>query len=198
MSDAAGGTPTSRNVGSKIAKTLRIPLGFLLAGLYLWFAPEYTNPLKLAVGAAVAIVGLVVRGWAAGHIVKNDRLATTGPYAHTRNPLYFGSFLLAAGFAIAVDWALLLLVIAFWVLVYAPTIQRERRNIIRRFPDAYPEWERNVPAFFPRPTPWKAPEADHAPFSFDLYMRHREWRAALVFVLAIAWLAWNMGERGIR
>lgn len=198
MTGTSTETSSSRNTGSKVAKTLRIPLGFVLAALYLWFAPAYTNPLKLAVGAAVAIVGLLVRGWAAGHIVKNDRLATTGPYAHTRNPLYFGSFLLAAGFAIAVDWTLLLLVIAFWVLVYAPTIQRERRNILRRFPEHYPEWEKNVPAFFPRPTPWQAPDAEHAPFSFALYLRHREWRAALAFVLAIAWLAWNMGERGIR
>ena len=61
----------------------------------------------------------------------------TGPYAHTRNPLYFGSFLIGAGFAIAAHWALLLVVIAFWILVYAPTMQRERANISERFPEAY-------------------------------------------------------------
>ena len=192
MSDPNSEAAASSHSVSKLAKTLRIPLGFLLGALYIWFAPAYTNPLKLAVGALIALVGLVVRGWAAGHIVKNDRLATTGPYAHTRNPLYFGSFLLAAGFAVAVHWSLLLLVIAFWVLVYAPTMQRERRNILRRFPEHYPAWEQNVPAFFPRPTPWRAPDAEHAPFDFGLYMRHREWRAALVFVVVIAWLAYRM------
>ena len=179
---------------SKLAKTLRIPLGFVLGIAYIVFAPRYTNELKLAVGALVALAGLFVRGWAAGHIVKNDRLATTGPYAHTRNPLYFGSFLLAAGFAIAVHWGLLLLVIAFWVLIYAPTMERERKNIHARFPDAFPEWERNVPAFVPRPTPWRAPDAEHAPWSFPLYLRHKEWRAGLVYVLAIAWLAVRMGR----
>ena len=192
MSDANDSFEASPLTASKVAKKLRIPLGFVLGILFLWFGPQYTNPLKLVVGGIVALIGLFVRGWAAGHIVKNDRLATTGPYAHTRNPLYFGSFLLASGFAIAVDWKLLLLVIAFWVLVYFPTMERERKNIHRRYPEHFPEWERNVPAFFPRPTPWRAPDADHAPFDFGLYMRHKEWRAALAFVVALAWLALRM------
>src|SRR6476646_2220578 len=153
----------------QVARRLRLPLGFVLAALYLAFGPQPT-PLTLVVGGSLALIGLAVRGWAAGHIVKNDRLATTGPYAHTRNPLYFGSFLLAAGLAIAVHWGLLLLVIAFWVLIYAPTMERERKNIHARFPDTFPEWERNVPAFVPRPTPWLAPDAEHAPWSFPLYL----------------------------
>ena len=77
----------------------RVPLGFLVGGLYLFFARA--NPVTLGIGAAIAFVGVLIRAWAAGHIVKNSQLATTGPYAHVRNPLYFGSFLLAAGFAIA-------------------------------------------------------------------------------------------------
>jgi protein-S-isoprenylcysteine O-methyltransferase Ste14 len=175
-------------------RRLRIPLGFALGIAYVVFAPRVVTPLTLAVGAAIAFAGLLVRGWAAGHIVKNDRLATTGPYAHTRNPLYFGSFLIAAGFAIAAHWSLLLLVIAFWVLVYGPTIERERANVSGRFPDAYAEWSRNVPAFVPRPTPWRGPAADEAaaPFSFGLYMRHKEWQAGLVYVLVVAWLAYGV------
>jgi protein-S-isoprenylcysteine O-methyltransferase Ste14 len=168
-----------------------VPLGFVLAAAYLAFARP--TPGSLALGGTVALAGLLVRGWAAGHIVKNERLATTGPYAHTRNPLYFGSFLIAAGFAIAVHWSLLLVVIAFFVLVYGPTIERERSNIRGRFPDAYPAWESNVPAFVPRITPWQAPDQVAAePFSFDLYLRHGEWRAALGFALAIAWLVFRM------
>jgi len=85
----------------QVARRLRLPLGFILAALYLAFGPR-PSPLTLGVGVALALGGLTIRAWAAGHIVKNDRLATTGPYAHTRNPLYFGSFLIAAGFAIAV------------------------------------------------------------------------------------------------
>ena len=120
---------------SEVAKRLRLPLGFILGITYLIFARPM--PLTLAVGAAIAFIGVLVRAWASGHISKNERLATSGPYAHTRNPLYFGSFLIAAGFAIAAHWALLLLVVAFFVLIYAPTMQRERANIAGRFPDAY-------------------------------------------------------------
>jgi protein-S-isoprenylcysteine O-methyltransferase Ste14 len=172
-------------------KHLRVPLGFVLAALYLAFARP--TAMTLAVGVPIAFVGLLVRAWAAGHIRKNNRLATTGPYAHTRNPLYFGSFLIASGFAIAAHWSLLLLVIAFFVAVYGPTMERERANVSGRFPEAYAEWEQNVPAFVPRPIPWRSREpADHDGFSFALYKRHGEWRAALGFAAALAWLIARM------
>ena len=178
-----------------VARRLRLPLGFLFAAFYLYFARP--TPLTFGVGVAVAFVGLLIRAWASGHIVKNDRLATTGPYAHTRNPLYFGSFLIAAGFAIAGHLGLLLLVLAFFVAVYWPTMERERAEIRGRFPDAYAEYERNVPAFVPRPVPWRAAAAPPAePFSFALYLRHKEWRAALGFVAAVAWLLIRMGWTG--
>ena len=178
---------------SLLAKKLRLPLGFILSGLYLAFARP--TPMSLAIGAGIALVGVLVRAWASGHIMKNDRLATSGPYAHTRNPLYFGSFLIGAGFAIAAHWSLLLLVIAFFVLVYAPTMERERANIRGRFPEAYAEYERNVPAFVPRAVPWLQAAIEPNPFSFALYMKHGEWKAALVYVLAIAWLYWRMTSR---
>ncbi len=166
----------------------RVPLGFMMAALYLVFAPRYATGLTVAVGGVIALVGVLIRAWAAGHIVKNDRLATTGPYAHTRNPLYFGSFLIAAGFAIAAHYSLLLLVIAFFVAVYAPVIDRERGHIRGKFPSSYAEYEENVPAFVPRPSPWRGPANEPAPFSTALYMRHGEWRAALGFAAALAYL----------
>jgi len=184
---------------SEVAKRLRLPLGFILGISYLIFARP--TPLTLAVGGAIALAGVIVRGWASGHISKNERLATTGPYAHTRNPLYFGSFLIAAGFAIAAHWALLLLVVAFFVFIYAPTMQRERANIEERFPEAYGAYAANGPAFGPRPTPWRAthPEASGGEgegegdggFSFDLYMKHGEWKAGLTYMLVMAWLIWQ-------
>ena len=176
---------------SETAKRLRLPLGFLLGITYLIFARPM--PLPLVVGGTISLIGVVVRGWASGHISKNERLATTGPYAHTRNPLYFGSFLIAAGFAIAAHWALLLLVLAFFVLIYAPTMQREKANIAGRFPVAYEAYAANVPAFVPRPTPWKAthPDADEGRFSLDLYMKHGEWKAGLTYAVVIAWLIYR-------
>lgn len=174
---------------SEVAKRLRLPLGFLFGIGYLLVARP--TPLTLAVGGLIAFIGMLVRAWASGHISKNERLATTGPYAHTRNPLYFGSFLIAAGFAIAAHWALLLLVVAFFVLIYAPTMQRERANISGRFPEAYEAYAANVPAFVPRPTPWKATHPDDGGgFSLELYMKHGEWKAGLTYVLVMVWLTW--------
>ncbi|HJU68058.1 MAG TPA: isoprenylcysteine carboxylmethyltransferase family protein [Gemmatimonadaceae bacterium] len=181
----------------ELARRIRVPLGFLLAAGYLLVARP--TILTLIVGTAIAFAGLLVRAWAAGHIVKNDRLATTGPYAHTRNPLYFGSFLIAAGFAIAAHWSILLLVIAFFVLIYGPTIRDERVGIRARFPDAYDEWEQNVPSFVPRATPWRAAATEgpeHSGFDLSLYMRHGEWRAALGFAVVLIYLIFRM-RRGV-
>jgi protein-S-isoprenylcysteine O-methyltransferase Ste14 len=171
---------------SLTAKRLRLPLGFLLSAVYLAFARP--TAASLTTGGAIAAAGLLVRAWASGHIAKNERLATRGPYAHTRNPLYFGSFLIAAGFAVAAHWSLLLIVVAFFVFVYGPTMGRERENISRRFPEAYATYSANVPAFFPRITPWSGARESDEGFSFALYMKHGEWKAALGFALAMAWL----------
>lgn len=181
-----------------MAGRLRLPLGFLLGILYLVFARPTATALY--VGGGIALVGLLVRAWAAGHIVKNDRLATTGPYAHTRNPLYFGSFLIAAGFAIAAHWALLSLVAVFWLLIYAPTIAREREKIRARFPEQYPAVEQNVPPFFPRLSPWRGPEGGGegrgaGAYSGALYMKHGEWQAALGYLAAMIWL--TLRARGV-
>ena len=175
---------------SETAKKLRLPLGFVFGIAYLiWARP---TQLTLPVGAVIALVGVLIRAWASGHIIKNKKLAVTGPYAHTRNPLYFGSFLIGAGFAIAAHWSLLFVVIAFWLLVYAPTMERERLNIRERFPDAYDRYSANVPAFVPRVTPWRDDQADESEFSFDLYMRHGEWKAGITYLLVMAWLSFRV------
>jgi protein-S-isoprenylcysteine O-methyltransferase Ste14 len=175
---------------------LRVPLGFVAGALYLWAATRssWLTWRSVAVGGLVALVGLLIRAWAAGHIVKNDRLATTGPYAHTRNPLYFGSFLLAAGCALAVHWGLLLVVAAFWIAVYVPVIRREREHVRSLYPAEYAEWERHVPSFVPRLTPWRSGVAGTVPaapaFDLRLYLYHREWQAALGFAAVMVWLAY--------
>ena len=172
---------------SLTAKRLRLPLGFLLSFAYL--ALVRPTPTMLAIGGGIALLGVAVRAWASGHIMKNDRLATTGPYAHTRNPLYLGSFLIASGFAIAAHWALLLVVIGVWLLIYGPTMEREKANIRGRFPGAYEQFEASVPALFPRITPWKS--RDHGggtSFSAELYMKHGEWKALAGYLGAMLWL----------
>lgn len=183
---------------SRLASRLRLPLGFVVGGLYLAFARPSRE--TLLAGAIIAFVGVLVRAWAAGHIVKNDKLATTGPYAHTRNPLYFGSFLIACGFAVAAHWALLAFVALFWVVIYGPTIARERAKILEKFPQSYPAFEQNVPAFFPRITPWRgagdaAGDGEKTSFSSALYLRHGEWRALLGYLGGMTWLVLRL--RGV-
>ncbi len=169
------------------AKRLRVPLGFVLAGFYLVLVRP--TPRALLIGAPIALAGILVRAWASGHIMKNDRLATSGPYAFTRNPLYVGSLLISVGFAIVAHWLVVAGVAAFFLLIYAPTIAREKANIERRFPAAYEQYAANVPAFFPRLTPWRNDALGTSThFSRSLYLRHGEWKAALAYVAATAWL----------
>jgi protein-S-isoprenylcysteine O-methyltransferase Ste14 len=168
-----------------INRRVRLRIGFLFGIAYLIFARP--TPGSLLLGLPVALVGLLVRAWAAGHIVKNEQLTMTGPYAHTRNPLYFGSFLIAAGFALAAHWSLLLVLIALFAFIYGPTIEQERTAIRTRFPEDYARYEANVPAFAPRLMPWRGQTRGES-FSFTLYMRQREWQAGLAFVAASVWL----------
>ncbi len=178
---------------SELAKTFRIPFGFALGIAYIIFAhPTWGS---LALGGGVALVGVLTRAWASGHIRKNEQLATGGPYAHTRNPLYFGSFLIAAGFAVAAHWSLLVAVVAFFLLIYYPTMRREVVNIQDRFPDAYARYATNVPLFFPRPAPWRGDPASMNRFDGSLYMKHGEWKAGLTYVLAMIWLAYRASVR---
>src|SRR5258708_28906563 len=83
----------------------RVPLGFACAALF--FLLAQSRPATLIVGGLVALPGLALRAWATGHLRKNDALATTGPYAYTRNPLYLGSLIIGLGFTIAADKVML-------------------------------------------------------------------------------------------
>jgi protein-S-isoprenylcysteine O-methyltransferase Ste14 len=174
-------------VNTALARNLRLPLGFLLGITYVVFARPTVR--SLVIGGVIAFLGILIRAWASGHITKNKVLATSGPYAYTRNPLYLGSFLIAAGFALAAHWSLLVAVIVFFLVIYYPTMQREIGFISQYFPDNYPQYASNVPLFVPRLTPWRGDVNSNQPFSFALYMRHKEWRAALTYVLAMIWLA---------
>ena len=168
-----------------VNRKVRLRIGFLFGIAYLVFARPTAGGLLL--GLPVALIGLLIRAWAAGHIIKGERLTTSGPYAHTRNPLYFGSFLIAAGFALAAHWSLLLVVIALFVFIYGPTIEQERSEISARFPADYAPYEANVPAFAPRLTPWTGQTGGDS-FSFSRYVRQREWQAGIAYAAASAWL----------
>lgn len=162
----------------------RVPIGFIAGALLLVFAEP--RPLTLTAGGMIALTGLGLRAWSAGHIRKNEELATTGPYAYTRNPLYLGSFLLGLGFSIASGRAILtLLFMLLFLGIYIPVMRVEAANLGESFRDRYARYANEVPLFFPRLTPYKEEGFPDGTFDKNLYMRYREYRAALG--LAIVW-----------
>src|SRR5438552_477439 len=165
---------------SVFARRIRVPLGFLLAALYLLLARPTWRSLVL--GSIVVLPGLLVRALASGHVRKNEALATSGPYAYTRNPLYLGSLLIGIGFTVAARswWVVALLVVMFFA-IYVPVIRGEEKFLKEKFPE-FEEYARRVPRMLPRFTPSRSGE-DGGGFSMELYLKHREWNALLGNVL---------------
>lgn len=175
---------------SRIARRSRVPLGFAVAVLYLWLANPI--PVSLLIGALFIIPGLLIRALASGHVQKNERLATTGPYAYTRNPLYLGSFVIALGFAFAArSWWIVAIFSAMLVAIYLPVIRLEEVFLAQHFPE-FAEYARRVPPLVPTLTPSVRQRWE---FSWDLYRKHREYNATMgavaimaALVIKLAWI----------
>ena len=174
----------------EIARRIRVPSGFVLAALYLWLAGPSAR--SLALGAAFIVVGLLVRGVASGYLDKNEQLATSGPYAYTRNPLYLGSVIMAIGFAIAARsvWIALILAAVF-IGIYLPVIGAEETYLAQHFPE-FSEYARRVPRFGPK---LKGLNGERGSFSWTLYWKHREYNAIIgsvaILGVVIAKLFWT-------
>jgi protein-S-isoprenylcysteine O-methyltransferase Ste14 len=177
----------------KVARRIRVPLGFVTAGFFLIeTALRPQHDAVIAWSLALVIPGLLLRAAASGTVKKNRELTITGPYAHTRNPLYLGSALIAAGFALALfSWAVALVIAIGFAAIYIPVIASEEQFLRSTFP-GFDEYCRQVPRFLPRLTPAKphankslrsgpVPVTSDAPggFSLVLYRKHREYNAAL-------------------
>jgi hypothetical protein len=162
---------------NRIARRIRVPLGFAFAIFFLWLA--HPTPLYLALSLVLVAPGLALRGYASGYVKKNAELTTTGPYAHTRNPLYLGSILIAFGFALAArsPWIAIALA-ALFLLIYLPVIRAEEAYLRSVFP-AFDAYAAAVPRLNPRIT--AAPSANATPGAFSpaLYRRHREYNALM-------------------
>lgn len=177
----------------------RVRAGYPVALLYWIFArPSYR---WIAIGGIIAAFGLLIRGLAAGHLQKDRELAATGPYAATRNPLYFGSSLLAVGFAVAGgSWADGAMVIAYFAVFYYAVMRNEEEDLRKRFGVSFEEYAARVPLFFPR---YRAhPDtASHAAamgpkqFSWPLYRRNREYKAMIGTIAGLGLLCLRMWLR---
>jgi protein-S-isoprenylcysteine O-methyltransferase Ste14 len=171
----------------RVARRIRVPLGFLFAVFYFWRArPDWAS---LAAGAIVAAVGVFLRAMASGHVKKNEQLATTGPYAYSRNPLYLGSIIIAIGFAIASrDLWVALGIIGLFAVIYVPVIRSEEAFLRQQFAE-YDSYERRVPRLLPK-TLW-FPGLTSG-FSSELYLQHREYNALIGAAAMLAALVVKM------
>jgi protein-S-isoprenylcysteine O-methyltransferase Ste14 len=151
---------------------------------------------SIVCGIAICALGLFIRGWAAGHIKKEKELAVSGPYRHTRNPLYLGNFVLGLSIAIGTNsvWCILLF-LAYFLAFYPPVILEERERMRRLFPKEYEDYKKKVPAFLPRLR--RLPHAGDPKFSSALYLKNREYRAllgsVLIWAILIAKMIWGRG-----
>jgi len=160
----------------------RVRVGYPVAVAAFAFAHPQIKWLLCGVG--IAIGGLLLRGYAAGHLRKHQQLATSGPYGFTRNPLYLGSVLLAAGFSVAShSWVSTLLLAAYLGIFYPVVIRREQSELLTHYGDAFVRYASIVPAFWPRFSPAvKSTEQ----FSWPLYLKNREYEASIGLAVAIA------------
>jgi protein-S-isoprenylcysteine O-methyltransferase Ste14 len=158
----------------KVARRIRVPLGFAFAILYVWLAMPTIKFFLL--GLAITIPGIWLRALASGHVRKNEALATSGPYAYTRNPLYLGSLIIAIGFAVAARSGWIALVMAiFFFAIYIPVIRGEEAYLRSRFPE-FEKYTQQVPRLLPR---LSSGSSERSSFSWELYKKHREYNAVL-------------------
>ena len=150
-------------------------------------------------GCVVVALACALRIWAFGHLDKNHHMVTTGPYAHTRNPAYLGSFLALVGVALAAGnletargrmvWGLAVLLGLAFFLSYLPRkFEREYGRLRRLFGNDLERHAANVPSFWPRLVPWRS--GDPRRFSWRRVSENHEWPWGLVLAAALAaiWL----------
>jgi protein-S-isoprenylcysteine O-methyltransferase Ste14 len=172
---------------SRIARRIRVPMGFAFAVLYLWLARP--TPAFMAWSLILVVPGIWLRAYASGYVKKNAELTMTGPYAYTRNPLYLGSMLIAFGFALASRniWIAVFLA-ALFAMIYIPVIQSEEAFLRSKF-DSFDAYAAKVPRLLPRLRASSVTGGDRGAFSGALYGKHREYNALIGAIAIYAALA---------
>jgi len=181
------GEPARPPIRATFFARWRVRVGYLLAIVVLVLARP--TPQSIAIGGALGVIGLWVRALAAGHLHKQEVLTVSGPYAHTRNPLYLGSAILTAGAAVAMNsWIAAALLIGYFALFYSVVMRKEEGELRFHHGAAFDEYAKAVPLFFPRVTAAKLGLGVERAFSFSQYKKNREYRAAIGFLLLLVLL----------
>lgn len=169
-----------------VVQRLRVPSGFLLAAAFAWLSrPTVASILW---GLPLCFAGLALRGWAAGHLLKNENLTTSGPYAWVRNPLYIGTLLMAMGFTVAaarVELAAFVAVV--FIGVYLPVMQQEEEHLRGLFPE-FGEYAKRVNQLVPKPP---VRHESHS-FAWGVYRKNKEQKAFYGFLMVLAFLVVRM------
>ena len=161
----------------RIAKRIRVPLGFAFAAVFLWLARPSVHSVLWSL--LLVAPGLWLRGYASGYVKKNAELTVTGPYAWTRNPLYLGSMLMAFGFAAAARSYVLAVVLALlFAAIYIPVIRGEEEFLRAEFP-GFATYAARVPRLLPWRGAVRSPDAARGSFAPALYRKHREYNATI-------------------
>ncbi len=168
---------------------LRVPCGFVLLVAFALLSQPSIESIEI--GLPLALLGLLLRAWATGHLAKNQNLATSGPYSYIRNPLYVGTLIVAAGIVIACrNWILAAIFALVFLLVYLPVIELEEQHLRKIFPE-YAAYAARVHRLLPL-SRWPG---QRARFSWALYLKNEEYQALLGFLLAAAWIVGKLWWR---
>ncbi|MFW6132068.1 MAG: methyltransferase family protein [Candidatus Aminicenantaceae bacterium] len=133
-------------------------------------------------GIIISSIGLLIRIWASGYIMKEKKLTICGPYQYTRNPLYLGNLFLIAGIVcLSHSYWILLCFILYIALFYPVIIHYENQRMERLFPHEFSKYKKNIPSLFPKLKPYSS--SCQTNFSRDLFMKNKEYRASLGMIL---------------
>ena len=167
---------SERTSWQRVARRIRVPLGFVFAAAFLWLAQPTWKTMALSL--LLVVPGVWLRGYAAGYVKKNAEITQTGPYAYTRNPLYLGSMMIAFGFAVASgSWVIFVALAAGFLAIYLPTIRSEETYLREHFA-GFDEYAQRVPRLLPRLTPARS-DVPPGRFSKERYLHHREYNALM-------------------
>jgi protein-S-isoprenylcysteine O-methyltransferase Ste14 len=159
----------------------RVPIGFVAAALVLWLARP--TPRSLQIGLPLAVLGQMLRIWAAGHLEKSREVTSSGPYRFTRHPLYMGSSLMGLGLAVASNhWAVGLLIGTYLGVTLWLATRTEEAYLRAAFGDTYDRYAAGELAMASRR------------FSLARAVRNKEYRAPLGLLIASLWLLWRASQ----
>lgn len=127
-------------------------------------------------------LGLAIRTWSAGFLIKDEKLTTDGPYAIIRNPLYLGSFLMVLGFCLLIgDLKNLWICAVALPIIYYPKVLNEEQILARRYPADWIAYAAGTPRLIPRRLGW--PSLDG--WQMSQWLLSREYNAVVATGLAI-------------